>query len=123
MAQNQNIGIINAEDKAIMYRATKFIVYRNKNDILNEVTSDAFYTSKSKAVDHLRVYAEEIEKAVSEYKDYMASRRYSWRDIFVSLWVYKENEGRLVRTDAFPYKEVMDGILTDNSREPQFETL
>lgn len=104
-----------------MYRVTKFEIYRNKGQIVNEVTRDAFFTSKRKAVDKVREFAEGIEEAVDKYKDYIEGRKYAWKDVFVSLWVYEESEGRLVRTASHRYKEVMDGELRDSSQDAFFE--
>ena len=106
----------------VMYRATKFTIYRDRTRIINETSEDAFYVSKEKAVDHLRRFSEQIEDAVGEYKRYADGKRVGWKDVFVSLWVYEECEGRLVRRKAIPYKEVMDGQYLDRSGDLRFET-
>lgn len=123
MPSTQNNRTLLANDAAMMYRATKFTIYRDKTRIINQVSQDAFYTSKSKAIDNLRRFSEDIQDAVNEWNRYDLGLRVGWKDVFVSLWVYEESEGRLIRTASLLYKEVMDGVLRDRSQEPEFETL
>ena len=110
-------------DKAVMYRATKCIIYRNKGQVMNMVTANSFFTSRSKAVDELRRYAEEVDEAVETWERFKRGDAFVYRDVFVSLWTYEESEGRFNRTASSPFKEVIDGELVDRSMESEFETL
>lgn len=111
-----------AREKAVMYRPTKHVLYRDSTRIINQEFEDGFFTSKAKAVDQLRVYSEKMFLAEVEYERYAEGLRFGWVDVFVALWVYEESEGRLIRTASIPYKEVMDGQYLDRSGDARFET-
>lgn len=105
-----------------MYRATRAITYRDKSCIINEVSDEAFFTSKCKAVDRLRRDAEGIPEAVRRYERYKGGNAPCFTDYCVAVSEYNEFEGALVIRDTRVYVELREGKLQDNSEDPYFET-
>ena len=123
MPENQNNGARIARQKVVMYRAVLITVVRDNNKIQGQDIQSRYFTSKSKAVDALRGYAEKRDEAVESYCRYGKGSRLDYFDLFVSLGVYEESEGALLRTEQHPFLDVMDGQVTDYSEESPFQTL
>lgn len=123
MPEGQNNGARIAREKVVMYRAVMFTVLRDANKIQEQDIQSRYFTSKGKAVDALRRYAEKRDEAVESYRNYGEGMRLDYFDLFVSLGVYEESEGALLRTKNYTFLDVMDGQVTDYSEESPFQTL
>lgn len=105
-----------------MYWATRVITYRNLSQTFNEATDEAFFTSKCKAVDHLRRDAEGLPEAIRRYERYKEGSCPAFTDYCVAVSVYEEFEGALVFKELHVFVELFEGNLEDNRNDPYFET-
>ena len=121
MAQNENMIAKNQRDAVVVYKAVFLTRIRKGNDFDVWPTS-TLWTSKSKAVDACRRYAERTDRAVVSYKDFAEGKRRDYWNVHIFLDEYVECEGALVLSNSRQYADVIDGELQDNSQDPYFET-
>ena len=108
--------------KVTMYRPVKTIHYRNKTGVTGSFMNDAFFTNRKKAVGMLRAALNDAEDAKEAYRRYERCDSFGFKDVRISLWTYEETDGRLICTKIDTFWEIREGVVTDETASPLFET-